>query len=77
MPAVEDEKAAAPITAEDDEEEDSTAKKGTNSGGSDNGFLDRLLKDDCDSIDNYCFQEILGWSSPNAANGLVDTFFGL
>ncbi|XP_019185151.1 PREDICTED: protein SENSITIVE TO PROTON RHIZOTOXICITY 1-like [Ipomoea nil] len=80
MPAVEDEKAAAavPMAEDDEEEEDTTAKKDTNSGGSDNAFLDRLLKDDCDSIDNYCFQEILGWPSPNAANGLgLETFFGL
>ncbi|XP_060186798.1 protein SENSITIVE TO PROTON RHIZOTOXICITY 2-like [Lycium barbarum] len=37
--------------------------------GSDDGFLDRLMLDDgFESIDSYCFQDLLGSSSPNGLN---------
>lgn len=41
--------------------------------GSDNGFLDRLMLDGFESIDSYCFQDLLGSSSPNGLNTVPDT----
>lgn len=74
MPAVEVEEPAAAL---EDEEDVGINISGNGSldirTGSDNGFLDRLMLDGFESIDSYCFQELLGSSSPNGLNTVPDT----
>ncbi|CAN4112864.1 unnamed protein product [Withania somnifera] len=61
MPAVEGEEELKP--AVENEEDIST--------GSDNGYLYRLMLDGFEPIDRYCFQDLLGSSSPNGLNTVV------
>ncbi|XP_055818557.1 protein SENSITIVE TO PROTON RHIZOTOXICITY 1-like [Solanum dulcamara] len=76
MPAIE----AAPAPAfENEDDVRMDIKTGSGNGlldirtGSDNGFLDRLMLDEFESIDSYCFQDLLGSSSPNGLNTVSDT----
>ncbi|KAJ8557268.1 hypothetical protein K7X08_002893 [Anisodus acutangulus] len=84
MPAVEAEEelkppSAAAATVEDEDGVGMDISGGAGNGlldirtGSDNGFLDRLMLDGFESIDSYCFQDLLGSSSPNDINTVPDT----
>ncbi|KAJ8543676.1 hypothetical protein K7X08_025294 [Anisodus acutangulus] len=81
MPAVEAEEEGklAVLAVEDVEEEGMDISGGPGNGlldirtGSDNGFMERLMIDGFESIDSYCFQDLLGSSSPNALNTVPDT----
>lgn len=78
MPAVEGEEELKPAL-ENEEDVEMDMSGGTGNGlldirtGSDNGFLDRLMLDGFESIDSYCFQDLLGSSSPNGLNTVPDT----
>ncbi|XP_016511186.2 protein SENSITIVE TO PROTON RHIZOTOXICITY 1-like [Nicotiana tabacum] len=79
MPAIEPEEEAKPPAAAVEDDVEMDVSRGSDNGfldirtGSDNGFLDRLMLDGFESIDSYCFQDLLESSSPNGLNTVPDT----